>query len=642
VSGILGIYHRDGQAVASADLVRMAERLKGRGPDAAGFWHEGSVGLGSRLLRTTPESLHEELPVANVTGDIVLTADARIDNRDELATALGFARVTSDMVSDSALILAAYERWGEACLDRLLGDFAFAVWDKRRRRMFCARDPMGVRPLCYYMSPKVFAFASDVATLLCLSQVPSRINEVKIADHLVPIFEDPAITFYRDVFRLPAAHGLSVSASDSRLHRYWSLDPSREIRLRSDAEYAEAFRDHFTEAVRCRLRSAGPVGALLSGGLDSSSIVCTARNLLGADADPLRTFSAIFPSLREADARIDERRYIDAVIAQGGVEPHYVRADQCSPLSEILWGQAEAIPAPNLYMDEALFGAVRQSGTRVVLSGWDGDSTVSHGLEYLAELARTGRWWALRRESRALSRRISNRIATPRRIRREFGWRPLAPDFAVRAWRSLRGRRSDGLDIIGPINPVFARRIGLPERVRSLSSTGKRVGPTARHDHWRNLTSGLLVYGLELLDQAAGACSLEARYPFCDRRLVEFCLALPAEQKLQNGWTRAVMRRAMAGTLPQDVSARAGKGNLSANFKQRLLDNERKTLEEVMSAGDELVGEYVDVGALRAAYTRYASAPLAQERDALTVFLGVTLALWFRQTRLRQSYSMTA
>jgi asparagine synthase (glutamine-hydrolysing) len=149
------------------------------------------------------------------------------------------------------------------------------------------------------------------------------------------------------------------------------------------------------------------------------------------------------------------------------------------------------------------------------------------------------------------------------------------------------------------------------------------------------------VYGLELLDKTAASCSLELRHPFCDRRLVEFCLALPAEQKLHDGWSRAVLRRALGPVLPPEVSARVRKGNLSANFRQRFLDDGRETLEEVMRAGQELVGEYVDVGALRAAYRRYESEPLTRERDALAVFIGVTLALWFRQIQRPRASPVT-
>jgi asparagine synthase (glutamine-hydrolysing) len=620
------------------DLVRMSDSLATRGPDGAGFWHDGSVGLGNRSLRTTPESFHETQPVVHAAAGLVLTADARIDNRAELISVLGLGRSPGHEIGDGALILGAYERWGEACPEKLVGDFAFVVWDGRRRTLFCARDPMGVRPLCYYQSADVFAFASDVKTLLCLGQVPRRINEVRIADHFVPTFEDAGITFYQDVYRLPAAHVISVRCGHSSTRRYWSLDPRREIRLRSDAEYAEAFRDHFTEAVRCRVRSAGPVAALLSGGLDSSAIVCTGRDLLAPRGSRLKTFSAIFPSLREADPRIDERAYIASVVAQGGVEPHYVRADHCSPLSEFLWDGDEAIPAPNLYMDHALFDAVQREGTRVVLSGWDGDSTVSHGLGYLAELTRTGRWWTLRREAHALSRRLSNRRATPRRIVWQFGVRPLAPDFVVRGWRAVRGRTAD--DVIGPIDPAFARRIGLQERLRWLSRGESGLTFSARLDHWRGLESGLLVYGLELLDKAAARSSLEPRYPFCDRRLVEFCLALPGEQKLRDGWSRAVMRRALQGALPPEVRTRAGKGNLSANFKRRFLDDVRAKAESVMTGEDELTRAYVDVAALRGAYQRYAAEPLGRDRDALTVFLGVTLALWFRQIQQCQPPSL--
>ena len=180
--------------------------------------------------------------------------------------------------------------------------------------------------------------------------------------------------------------------------------------MRSDEEYAEAFVERFTEAVRCRLRSTFPVGSLLSGGLDSSSIVVTARKLLAeTDAPTLHTFSAIFPSLPEEDLkRIDERPFMAAVVALGEMSPHYVHADTLSPLSDldrVFWHEDEAVLAPNLYIHWALYGAAQQEGVRVLLDGIDGDTTVSHGLEYLSELARTGRVRTLYREVMALSRR---------------------------------------------------------------------------------------------------------------------------------------------------------------------------------------------------------------------------------------------
>lgn len=636
MSAIVGIYHLDGRPVDRTDLERMTATLIHRGPDGAGVWHEGAIGLGHRMLWTTPESLEEKLPLVSKAGDLALSADARIDNRDELIGSLGLVDRAPGGIADSELILAAYEKWGEHCPEQLLGDFAFTIWDRRRQRLFCARDPMGVKPFYYYQSSRSFVFASEIKALLCLREVPRRLNEVRVADHLVESFADRTSTFYRDIFRLPAGHSVTIDPRGKQVRPYWAFDPTRELRLRSNEEYAEAFRGLFTEAVRCRLRSAFPVGSALSGGLDSSSIVCTARNLpLREGKQHLHTFSAVFPSLPATDLRrIDERPFIAAVVSMGRVEAHYVHADLLSPLADldqVLWHEDEAVLAPNLYMHWALYKAAHSERVRIFLDGIDGDTTVSHGLEYLADLARTGRWRTLAREATALSRKASASF-TPRRIIWQYGFRPLVPESAVQIWRWLRGRTQPLWAANAVINPSFARRIGLEEHARALAQAESAPARTARENHWRGLTSTLIPYALESLDKAAAAFSLEPRYPFFDRRLMEFCLALPPEQKLHQGWTRVVMRRAMAGILPPEVQWRTRKANLSANFKRKLLDYERSTLEEVILEQPQVIEEYVDVPALQGAYHRYACQPIEREREALTVYGAVTLSCWLRQT----------
>ena len=412
MSAIVGFYGRDGQPVDRADLERMTESLAHRGPDGAGVWHIGPVGLGHRMLWTTPESLHEQLPLTGKKGDLVITADARIDNRDELITALGLAQWSHGEITDSELILRAYEQWGEDSPKRLLGDFAFAIWDERRQALFCARDHCGVKPFYYYQSARALIFASEIKALLSTREVPRRLNPVRVADYLAGIFEDRTSTLYRDILRLPAGHSMTVRGRESRVQPYCWLDPSREIRLRSDDEYADAFRDQFTDAVRCRLRSAFPVGSLLSGGLDSSSIVGAARRVLAEDGRRLHTFSAIFPGLPASDLpKIDERPFMEAVLAMSGLTPHYVHADRLSPLSEldrVFWHEDEAFLAPNLYMHWALYRAAHQQSVRTLLDGVDGDTTVSHGLDYLSELAGAGRVRTLGREVMALASRQSS------------------------------------------------------------------------------------------------------------------------------------------------------------------------------------------------------------------------------------------
>ena len=634
MSAIAGLYRRDGRPVRPADLEPMVESLAHRGPDAKGVWSKGSVGLGHRMLRTTPESCHERLPLTNQAGDLAITADARIDNRDELIAELGVDGGPHAEISDSGLILSAYEKWGEESAKRLLGDFAFAIWDGRKQTLFCARDHPGVKPFYYHQSDRGFAFGTEIKALLSLPDVPRRLNQLRVADYLAGMFEDQTITFYRDIFRLPAGHCMTVSPRKVRVRAYYSLDPTREIRLRSDDEYAEAFHERFTEAVRCRLRSAFPVGGLLSGGLDSSSIVGTARRVLREEGTSrLHTFSAIFPDLPEADLRkIDERRFMEAVLATGGVAPHYVRADLLSPLTDlerVFWHQDEAVVAPNLYMHWALYGAASDQGVRVLLDGIDGDTTVSHGLEYLSELARTGKARTLAREVVALSRRHNS---PARSVLWQFGLKPLVPESMKHVWRAVRRRPRSSSTICTAINPVFAQRVGLTERTQSFQANRYAPPRTAREGHWRGLNSGLYPYVLEVADKAAAAFSLEPRYPFFDRRLVEFCLALPPEQKLHQGWTRVVMRRAMADVLPDKVRWRVGKANLSPNFERRLLECDRGLLDDVIMKDPHVIEEFVDVSALRDVYRRYASQPMST--DALDVYAAVTLALWLRQTGL--------
>ena len=225
MSGVAGVYFLDGRPVDRGLLERMTDSITHRGPDGVGIWNSGPVGLGHRMLWTTPESLHEQLPLEDKTAKIVLTADARIDNRDELMAVLDLPRNTEREISDGELILSAYEKWGEQCPEKLVGDFAFAIWDERKQRLFLARDHFGVKPLYYYRSDRVFVFASEIKALLCLPEVPRRLNEARVADYLTVMMEDKTVTFYREIFRLPAGHSMTVSREGAPARPYWALDP---------------------------------------------------------------------------------------------------------------------------------------------------------------------------------------------------------------------------------------------------------------------------------------------------------------------------------------------------------------------------------------------------------------------------------
>ena len=381
----------------------MARALAHRGPDAEGVWTGGPVGLGHRMLRTTPESLNEELPLIGAGGDLVITADARIDNREELIAVFGWRGRPGAEVGDAELILKAYEKWGEHCPEHLLGDFAFAIWDGSKNVVFCARDHFGVKPFYYHLSGARLVFGSEIKALLSLDEVPRELNDERIGEYLVSIFDDASSTFYRGISRLPPSHSMTVGTDGANLRSYWAPDISHELPAASDDEYAEELREIFTEAVRCRLRSADPVGSFLSGGLDSSSVTCVARDILSTGGGSLETFSAVYPDLPQCD----ERTYIDSVLAQNNVEPHFVIGDDLGPLTDlerVVSHQDEPFYAPNLFAHWGVLDAVARRGVRTVLDGFDGDTALSHGFGYLDELARSGHWLRLAEEARGLAK----------------------------------------------------------------------------------------------------------------------------------------------------------------------------------------------------------------------------------------------
>jgi asparagine synthase (glutamine-hydrolysing) len=629
MSAIVGLFYRDGRTVEPAELEQMVNILAHRGPDGAGIWSEGPIGLGHRMLYTTPESLHERMPLTNEITKLAITADARLDNREELIRTLGLDTVPAIEITDSQLILSAYERWGEQCPTKLLGDFAFAIWDGHRQTLFCAQDHFGVKSLFYFVSERVFICATEIKAILCLCHVPRRLNEARIADHLMlGTYSEPSLTYYQDIQRLLPAHALMVDGSRLQLHRYWSLDPTHEVRLNSNEEYAQALLEIFTEAIRCRLRSAYPVGSMLSGGLDSSSIACVAKQLVAQDCgQPLPTFSATFDQVPQSN----ERPYIQTVVDMGNFAPNYIEADQISPLSSLdsmLWHADEPFSAGNLYLNWHLYDLARGQGVRVLLDGFDGDTTVSHGRGYLRELALAGRWWTLATELQECTRKAQG--PSWQRVL----WRYMVTYNGLlkrtrQAWHTVHHpARFDHQVGESPfLNADFARRIHLSERHQSVQKSFQ----TEREDHLHLLNRPVMADILKMLDWAAGAFSTELRFPFYDKRLVEFCLALPPQQKLNQGWNRVVLRRAMTGILPAEVQWRGSKTNVGLGFTHGLLTFERDRLKQALFERHAVIEPYINLVAIREAYNRLFS-QRARSGDAHVVWKAGLLIRWLQHS----------
>jgi len=620
MSAIAGVYLLNGDSVDKKDLKRMNDSMPHRGPDGSGLWHGGPVGLAHQMLWTTPESLHEKLPFE--ADGLVITSDSRIDNREELLPELGL----SEEVSDSEVILKAYVRWGKSCVDRLLGDFAFVIWDKAKEEMFCARDHMGVRPFYYYYKPgEIFAFATEIKALFAWG-VPREINEVRIGDYLARILEDKEITFYKNIIRLTPASIIMLKSENIRKEQYWKLDLKHEIHLESDEEYEKAFRDIFKEAVRCRLRSAFPVGSMLSGGLDSSSIVCVARELLPRDR-LLKTFSIRFSTVKDCDEGI----YINSVLKTGNQEAYFILGDKFGPLTsieKILWHEDQPFFSFNLNLFWVLNKEAHNQNVRILLNGFGGDSIVSHGFAYITEMAIKGRLFFMLRETIGISKKFHHSFW---RILLILSIYPLIPEPLSRLWRRLYGSENPYQDDFKIINKDFCNSISLINRKKKLHGWRSRPARTAKEDHWRDIVTGMNQRAMEDLSIASGAFAIEPLFPFFDKRLIEFCLALPADQLIRHGWTRCIMRRALKEVLPDIIYSRGGKSNLTPNFLHGLLAFNNACITSEINGRNETLDKYANIFELRNSYERLlSSTPKKLSNDHIKIWLAAILSLWLR------------
>jgi len=366
MSGICGQFNLDDAPVASADLRAMTSMLEKRGPDGTGRWHDGAVSLGHTLLTTTPESLFENQPFTHTETGCVISADVRLDNRDELLDALALQE-QRESTGDAELILTAYIAWGDACLDRLLGDFAFAIWDPRQKMLFCARDHFGMRPLYYHhLQGQHFLFASDARAILVLPQIPYRINDGRVADFLVPELEwiDYTSTFYEGVFRLPPGHRAIVTPSGLDVAEYWHPEPGPALGPMSDDDYRQGFIEVFSNAVDARLRSApGTVGSMLSGGMDSGSVVAVGKEILSARGDePLPTYSCA----RHRGADCAESGAIHAAVSMPSISPHLIHPDALHDrLDALISGNEEPFDGQCMLL-KSIYLKAQSDGRKVV------------------------------------------------------------------------------------------------------------------------------------------------------------------------------------------------------------------------------------------------------------------------------------
>jgi asparagine synthase (glutamine-hydrolysing) len=538
LSGIVGIFHRDGAPALAEDLQPLVDSLNYVGPDAQNVWLAGQVGLGRTLLQTSAHSNGSVAPQDPAIAHLHIAADVRLDARVALVAELAsLDRKISSTTNDSHLLLYAYALWGQSCVAHLRGDFAFAIWDAKALTLFCARDHFGIKPFYYAQIDSAFIFSNAINTVRYHPKVSGTLNDSAVADFLLfGLNTDNATTIFRDIQRLPPAHILAVSRDTVTLRRYWEVSTSGRIRYSRDVDYIENFLAVWDPAVADRLEERS-TGILLSGGLDSAAVAATAKlQSNSGHANHLRAFTIANENF-SADR---DPQFAATLAASLGIPFERITTD-VRPFEQ--WEDAPPLsPEP---VNEPLFVSLPRSfqkisaECRVLLSGEGADNLMHFTMSpYASELLRQKRYLRVVGELSQYA------------WRRPFPWRGIT----VRIQNLFERGENSSQPFPKWISTDFAKRYNLEERWRA----GQPM-PIPPHRHPIHPTAHASLYlpqwtrMFELENPSVTRSPVEVRYPFLDLRVVEYLLAIPPFPWF---FQKTLLRRAMADRVPDPVRLR--------------------------------------------------------------------------------------
>jgi asparagine synthase (glutamine-hydrolysing) len=643
--GIVGIVQQDDRPIDLGLLEAMTNALVHRGPDGEGYVLLGRrddrpvsirgalrgkdgqrgdrqtgyhVGLGHRRLAIVDLTPSGHQPMGSEDGRFWITYNGEVYNAPELRQELTAAGARFHSTSDTEVVLESYRHWGRSCLHRFNGMFAFAVWDGKDRNLFCARDRFGIKPFYYRHDHGRFLFASEIKALLHDATFPRRPNENAVWEYLSSVRHDHgANTFFDGVQQLQPGESLTVweGAERHRGHlthdRWWQLPQGALATTAGEA--SSRLHALIEDSVRLQLRADVPVGSCLSGGLDSSSIVCLMSQLL-AGRNVVETFSSC-----SENEQFDERPYIRSVVALTQSKSHEVFPDGAgllSQLPDILWHQEEPVDGMSTLAQWNVMRAVHGAGVKVVLDGQGGDEVLCGYPGFigsrLADLTREGRWLAALSEWNAW-RSVHGRLQSTAKAGLVRG---LFPAWACNRLRNRMMGHSIWMN--RQFLMAHSSNDGLP-RSPKYSVLDAHVARTITQD-----LPALLHYE----DRNSMAFSVEARLPFLDHRLVEWLVQVPPELKLSKGMTKVVLRQAMAGVLPDDVRLRTDKMGFVTPEDEWLRGPWRFQIESLLNSDRMRARHYWQVDVLKDWYRRYCDGNLAV---GPAVWRWVNLELWLRR-----------
>jgi asparagine synthase (glutamine-hydrolysing) len=622
--GIVGSLSMHGQPVNLGALLDSLHSIQHRGPDDEGYLLVNTVrgnvaacsgpdsdlklglprieqcydeqfdlAFGFRRLSILDLSPAGHQPMSSADGSLWIVFNGEIYNYIELRAELKARGYKFRTQTDTEVILNAYLEWGTACLKRFNGMWALAIYDKDKNRLFCARDRFGIKPLYYFFDRERFVFASEIKALLSYVKIDRKPNNASVYDYLAyGMIDHTEDTFFEGVKQLSPSHYLLLDAGNLTIQRYWDLDPRNKLELghnpQADLEYARRFYELFEDSIMLHLRSDVAIGSCLSGGLDSSSIVCLANKLLFADrvvspeiiGEKQKTFSSCFD-----DPRFDERPYIECVLSATSAEANYTfpnPKDLLDELPKLIWHQEEPFGSTSIYAQWCVMKIAAQQGVRVLLDGQGGDEILAgyhtYFDAYWAALAGRGQAGKLLQEWSSYRRLFG----VPLSYLFQHTLFALAPAGLQRRVRSKRG--SPGM------NPQFAGEFSNRDPDENIEYAGNSLSQRLYLFITKTSLPGLLHYE----DRNSMAHSIEARVPFLDYRLVEYAFSLPDDQKIKRGYTKSVLRNAMKDTLPENIRMRTDKMGFVTPERAWLSNDLRTWLDDVIDSSSFRTREYFD------------------------------------------------
>ena len=609
----------------------MRDRLVHRGPDHEGLWAERyrdlSIGFGFRRLSIQDLSPLGAQPMAAADGTVRIVFNGEIYNYIELREELRTLGHSFRSGGDTEVLLAAYMQWGDGCLGRLNGQFAFALWDSRSNTALVARDRFGEKPLYYArLADGGIAFASEMKALFAHPDVRVDVNWLQINEYARGIADyGGEATCFAGVKRFLAAHAM-ILGPDGAIRdygRYWTPETHQKQRARRTADLVDEFRARLHRSVEIRLRSDVPVGACLSGGLDSSSLVALmARGDGRHRSQLLHTISARFSD----DPTIDEGFYIDEVLRHTntvGKAAVLSPADLMASWRNLHWHQEAPLMSASAYLEWAVHRSARADGLTVMIDGQGADELLAGYSYYFAvrqnDWMNTGRWGELAWNTWMMSHRLRREARKYAGAYRRFSSQAGEPVlFYLRtAWEN-RKLRSLGKPLLQqPNNPAKA---GVP-----VADGGNYL----RHYVANGLLYSSMPNQLVVSDRNSMASSVETRFPFLDYEFVDWCLTLPEEMLIRNGWLKWILRKAMSSDLPRSVAWRADKVGFQAPQDVWLRGPLKEWAHERIFRGPATEIEAFDRPALEAIWARHQTG----EDLSWSLWIWISLGEWLSMVK---------